>query len=67
MAVFPVFLPGGFYGQKSLAGYSVGGCKELDMTEHLTHTRTHIYICIYMYTHMYNKQVCLKSGTFQIK
>ena len=46
MAVFPVFLPGGFYGQKSLAGYSVGGCKELDMTEHLTHTHTHIYIHI---------------------
>ena len=46
MAVFPVFLPGGFHGQKSLAGYSVGGCKELDMTEHLTHTHTHIYIHI---------------------
>ena len=32
-----VFLPGEFYGQKSLSGYSSWGCKELDMTERLTH------------------------------
>ena len=32
----PVFLPGKFHGQKSLAGYSPWGCKELDMTEELT-------------------------------
>ena len=30
----PVFLPGDSYGQRSLAGYSPWGCKELDMTEH---------------------------------
>ena len=30
----PVFLPGKFHGQRSLAGYSPRGCKELDMTEH---------------------------------
>ena len=29
----PVFLPGEFHGQKSLAGYSPWGCKELDTTE----------------------------------
>ena len=29
----PAFLPGEFYGQRSLAGYSPWGCKELDMTE----------------------------------
>ena len=29
----PVFLPGEFYGHKSLAGYSPWGHKELDMTE----------------------------------
>ena len=29
----PVFLPGGLYGQRSLAGYSPWGHKELDMTE----------------------------------
>ena len=28
----PVFLPGGSHGQRSLAGYSLWGCKELDMT-----------------------------------
>ena len=30
----PVFLPGKFHGQRSLAGYSPWGHKELDMTEH---------------------------------
>ena len=29
----PVFLPGGSYGQRSLAGYSPWGHKESDMTE----------------------------------
>ena len=32
----PVFLPGESYGQRSLAGYSPWGGKELDMTEQLT-------------------------------
>ena len=32
----PVFLPGEFHGQKSLAGYSPWGRKEPDMTERLT-------------------------------
>ena len=31
----PVFLPGEFYEQRSLAGYSPWGHKELDMTEQL--------------------------------
>ena len=31
----PVFLPGESHGQRSLAGYSPWGCKELDMTERL--------------------------------
>ena len=30
-----IFLPGEFHGQRSLAGYSPWGCKELDMTEQL--------------------------------
>ena len=34
----PVFLPGEFHGQRSLAGYSPQGHKELDTTEWLTHT-----------------------------
>ena len=32
----PVFLPGKFHGQRSLAGYSPWGHKESDMTECLT-------------------------------
>ena len=34
----PLFLPGKSHGRKSLMGYSLWGCKELDMTEH-----THIH------------------------
>ena len=32
----PVFLPGEFYGQKSLVGYSPWGLQESDMIEQLT-------------------------------
>ena len=32
----PVFLPGEFHGQRSLAGYSPWDHKELDMTEQLS-------------------------------
>ena len=31
----PVFLPGKSHGQRNLAGYSLQGCKESDMTEKL--------------------------------
>ena len=34
----PVFLRGEFHGHRSLADYSLGGHKELDRTEWLTHT-----------------------------
>ena len=34
----PVFLPGEVHGQRSLAGYSLWGCKESDMTKQLIHT-----------------------------
>ena len=30
----PVFLPGESHGQRSLVGYSLWGCKELDLTKH---------------------------------
>ena len=36
----PVFLPGESHGQRSLAGYSPWGCKELNMTEQLRLTQT---------------------------
>ena len=42
----PGFLPGESSGQRSLAGYSPWGCKELDMTERLS--TAHIII-IYIY------------------
>ena len=32
----PVFLPGESQGQRSLPGYSLWGCRELDMNERLT-------------------------------
>ena len=35
----PVFLPGKFHGQRSLAGYNPQGRKESDMTTHTAHTR----------------------------
>ena len=45
----PVFLPGEFYGQRSLVGYSPWGCKESEMTEWLN---MHSYVtcrplCLY--------------------
>ena len=40
MATHSSFLPGEFHGQRSLAGYSPWGCKELDTTERLAHTHT---------------------------
>ena len=36
----PVFLPGESHGQRSLAGYSLWGHKELDMTEATWYTHT---------------------------
>ena len=42
----PVFLPGKSHGQRSLAGYSPWGCKELDMTEQLTLSLPYIKGCI---------------------
>ena len=35
----PVFLPGEFHRQRSLAGYYPWGCKELDTSEWLTHSK----------------------------
>ena len=34
----PVFLPGESHGRRNLAGYSLWGLKESDMTEQLTHS-----------------------------
>ena len=37
MVPTPIFLPGEFHRQRSLAGYSPWGLKELDTTERQTH------------------------------
>ena len=43
LATVPVFLPGEFHGESSLAGYSPWGHKESDTTERLSaHTLSHI-------------------------
>ena len=39
----PVFLPGEFHGQRILKRNSPWGCKELDMTEQLTHMPYNYY------------------------
>ena len=43
----PVFLPGEFHGQRSLAGYSPWGRKEWDMTEWLTLSLSFMVIDFY--------------------
>ena len=51
----PVFLPGEFHGQRSLAGYSPWGLKELDMTEWLHFLSFIIYTynnCYYIYIYI---------------
>ena len=41
----PLFLSGKFHQQRSLAGYSPWGHKELDMTEY-AHAHTHTHTCL---------------------
>ena len=56
-----MFLPGKFYGQRNLAGYSSRGYKELDETEHAcarththTHTHTHTSVSVLFYSIFFN-------------
>ena len=49
----PVFLPGKSHGQRSLAGYSPWGCKELNATEHALYNSTilgYFYVSGTIYT-----------------
>ena len=49
-----VFLSTESQRQRSLAGYSPWGHKELDMTEQLnTYAHTHTYVCVYVYVYIY--------------
>ena len=50
----PILLPGKFHGQRSLAGYSPWGHKELDTAERLsTAQHTLMYACMCIYTHIW--------------
>ena len=42
----PVFLPGESHGHRSVAGYSLWGCKESDMTEVTWHAHSHCLLRI---------------------
>ena len=61
----PVFLPGKSHAQRSLAGYSSWGCKELDMAEQLITAQSYIIykpyelgICYYIYVVVVVQAVC---------
>ena len=49
----PVFLPGKPHGQRSLAGYSPWGCKNLDMTERLS-TRHSLHTNLKIWMHVWS-------------
>ena len=51
----PAFLLGESHGQRSLDGYSPGGCKELDTTEQLTISRVFHYTALNGAAHHLNK------------
>ena len=51
----PVFLPGESHGQRSLAGYSPWGHKELDMTEMTRQYVLHCGFKINKASHFFNK------------
>ena len=57
----PVFLPGESYGHRSLVGYSPWGCKELDMTEPLSHAHTHICILCFLNLNNVIRNFCLNN------
>ena len=54
----PVFFPGEFYGQRSLAGYSPCGHKELDTTETNTFIFHFPFLCIIVNV-LINKTSCV--------
>ena len=51
----PIFLPGEFHGQRSLAGYSPWDSQESDTTEQLPLSLSHLFMCIYI--------VCIHTHT----
>ena len=61
----PVFLPGELHGQRSLAGYSLWGHKELDMIDQLTYKHTAFFMVQLSHTYMTTgKIIALTIWTF---
>ena len=61
----PVFLPGELHGQWSLAGYSLWGHKELDMTDQLTYKHTAFFMVQLSHPYMTTgKIIALTVWTF---
>ena len=58
----PVFLPGEFHGQRSLAGYSPWGHKGLDTTEQLTRSHNGI---LFSYKKEQSIDTCCKWMNFE--
>ena len=54
----PVFLPGEFQGQRSLASYSPWGCKGSDTTEQLTFHFSAFRLCILFFFSVDRDQSC---------
>ena len=53
----PVFLPGEFHWQRSLAGYSPWGRQQLDTTEAIQHTHTHTSSLMLCHNHYHERRV----------
>ena len=56
----PIFLPGEFHRQRSLAGYSPQGRKESDTAEQLTRAHTHIYHGVLLHSPVDGYSSCLQ-------
>ena len=58
--------PGKFHRQRSLAGYSLWGCRELDRTKQLTHTTSiHIFLATILSSFFVIKYSALILNTHQ--
>ena len=57
----PVFFPGESHGQRSLAGYSPWGHKELNTTEVTSHAHTHVYSIVNSFCRTVGKSNIVKQ------
>ena len=55
----PVFLPEEFHGQKTWVGHSQRGCKESDMTEHLSTSHNTFFSSVFKFDFTTLKKFCL--------